>query len=330
MNNSNLSFGYIAERDIDLLLLEEAYTSDSFLKWLLSHTNIPLHVNLKTAKISVSQATGESDLELWFIDEKGNEHIILLENKINANFQLNQATRYHQRGLNYSRNSLAGSFTTILTAPNKFLESCTENFDLLISYEDLIDWLKVEYSASDNKRLNFKVTQLQRAIEKYGYGYARIEDFAVSSFWSNYYKLLDKIAPELPLNRIDGRPSRSIWANFRIPHLKGRFLLVHKTDKGYVDFQIPHGASKPIKFRNALKLIIEDGMTIEFANKSLAIRKRCPLLDPSRPFGEQAESVYAAINICKEMYTWVDNHSEDISSMINEDFNTSEVNLNDL
>lgn len=200
MDNSNLSFGFIAERDIDLLLLEEAYISNSFLKWLLSFTKIPTQIELKNANILTFKATGESDLELWLMDSTHNNHIILMENKINASFQINQAERYRQRGANYLRDNPVGSFTTILTAPQEFLNCCIEKFDLFISYEAIIDWFKDEYSNKDSIRLKFKLTQLQRAIEKCGSGYSRVEDLAVSNFWSHYYKLLDNIAPELPLD----------------------------------------------------------------------------------------------------------------------------------
>ncbi len=87
----------VSERDIDLLLLEEFNVSADFPRWFYQLCN-PQAKNSTFcvgAWHSVTEPDlGESDLIAMYSDS----HAILIENKIDAVAQPNQAKRYHLRG----------------------------------------------------------------------------------------------------------------------------------------------------------------------------------------------------------------------------------------
>ncbi|MBM4387545.1 MAG: PD-(D/E)XK nuclease family protein [Deltaproteobacteria bacterium] len=107
---------YVAERDIDLLLLEELNVSPVFSFWLFQQThsestNAP---SCNGAWHSVTHPQfGESDLIVVY----ENEFAILMENKIDALAQPEQASRYRKRGEMGCRDGLWQRFLTCIVAP---------------------------------------------------------------------------------------------------------------------------------------------------------------------------------------------------------------------
>jgi hypothetical protein len=86
----------VAERDIDLLILEELMVSKEFTRWfyLENHLASPFPNNAK-AFHSVSDAElGESDIVVLY----DNGHAILVENKIGVTSRKYQARCYQQEG----------------------------------------------------------------------------------------------------------------------------------------------------------------------------------------------------------------------------------------
>lgn len=93
----------VSERDMDLLLLEEFQSSQGFQQWFIGKVlgNDVRLAELVFAKRSITQSTGESDLEITFADSSGGTVRFLIENKVNAGFQPQQAERYRIRGDSY-------------------------------------------------------------------------------------------------------------------------------------------------------------------------------------------------------------------------------------
>lgn len=86
----------VAERDIDLLILEVLTVSREFAQWFYQENHlVPPTEGKSKAFHSVSDAElGESDIVVLY----DNGHAILIENKIGAIAQKDQARRYQQRG----------------------------------------------------------------------------------------------------------------------------------------------------------------------------------------------------------------------------------------
>jgi len=90
----------IAERDIDLLVMEELSVSEEFREWFSSRVfGEPIYQSKIGTWHSVSDSQlGESDLIFLFEAVDGSRVAILIENKIDAPPQPKQGERYRLRG----------------------------------------------------------------------------------------------------------------------------------------------------------------------------------------------------------------------------------------
>ena len=90
----------IAERDIDLLVLEEFSVSIEFCEWFSTRIfGEPTYQSTIGVWHSVTDAKfGESDLIFLFENIEGARISILIENKIDAPPQITQGERYYFRG----------------------------------------------------------------------------------------------------------------------------------------------------------------------------------------------------------------------------------------
>ena len=89
----------VQERDTDLLILEEIKCNSSFTNWLLKKTiGLITKYELIGAWHSLTQVgLGESDLA-FIIQTAKRTILFFIENKVDSDFQPNQATRYRIRG----------------------------------------------------------------------------------------------------------------------------------------------------------------------------------------------------------------------------------------
>ena len=198
----------VSERDIDLLLLEEFMYSSDFQIFFLKQSKFKeLKLTYIEAYRSVTDSTGESDLEISF--KNGNNQIIMLmiENKVKASFQKNQLQRYKERGNNYIKNNKIIDFETILVAPKSFHHNGTKGFDFRINYEDIVKYFK--NSSNIGQRSIYKNLLLNSAIEKSTSGYQMEADASVSNFWKDYWELTLSQAKELYMDEPTAKPSSS-------------------------------------------------------------------------------------------------------------------------
>jgi hypothetical protein len=179
----------VYERDIDLLLLEEMHSSTEFQDWLTNKVFGTRNVahSFQGAWHSVTDpALGESDL--IFIDGVGNgeRRAILIENKIDAPSQPNQAVRYRERGAIGIGEGNWQEFRTLLIAPQKYLDSISNAnlYDSQLSYEQVQDWFASIYP--QNSRIAYKIEFLNAAIAQNRRGYQPIPNEAVTRFWHKY------------------------------------------------------------------------------------------------------------------------------------------------
>ena len=126
--NPKVSIPSVCERDMDLMLLEELVASSDFRSWFLSQLGIDDDATLVEASHSVDTQNGESDLELTFQGFGGGVKI-LIEDKIDAPFQPNQAQRYLERAEGYRASGLYAEVVTVLVAPKVYFGNDAENLD---------------------------------------------------------------------------------------------------------------------------------------------------------------------------------------------------------
>ncbi|MGC9329002.1 MAG: PD-(D/E)XK nuclease family protein, partial [Candidatus Hinthialibacter sp.] len=132
----------VSERDIDLLLLEEFFSSPKFIDWFVESIDFQEAKNSELIQVrrSATDLTGESDLEVELSNHAGDRFILLIENKIKAHFQPRQAHRYQERGASYVSRGLCKKYKTVLIAPHNYLgdDSGKIGFDAVIEYEAVI------------------------------------------------------------------------------------------------------------------------------------------------------------------------------------------------
>ncbi|MCK5789044.1 MAG: PD-(D/E)XK nuclease family protein [Chlamydiia bacterium] len=293
----------VSERDIDLLLLEEFITSEVFQDLFIHNSKFKdMELSFVEARKSVTDTIGESDLEVSFINDDDETVLLMIENKINANFQKNQLERYRKRGENYKKKEKISDFTTILVAPELYHSGENKEFDVRVNYETLITYF---HNNKDlGRRSIYKILLLESAIRKTVSGYDPEMDDVVTQFWKDYWRLANKEAKELYMSEPGHKPSASSFVYFRNIKLPKNVDLVHKMVHGYFDLQFSGMGNKMDVFMNKYSEKLEQNMKIVKAGKSAAIRVEVPKLSFSDSFESQKDKVLLCFLEEKKLLTW--------------------------
>ena len=142
----------VRERDLDILLAAHLTASEAFRAFVLCHAcgEACPHA-LLSCRVSVATDTGETDLLLLVRleepagGEAGQRRLaLMLENKINAAFQPEQAARYHQRGKKGIRVGGWDLYRTGLIAPAAYAAVVSEGdgWDFRLTLEEIVVWAR--------------------------------------------------------------------------------------------------------------------------------------------------------------------------------------------
>jgi hypothetical protein len=297
----------VSERDMDLLLLEEFQSSQGFQQWFIRQVlgKDARLGELISAQRSITQSIGESDLEIAFADPSGGQVRFLIENKVNAGFQPEQAKGYRKRGDSYVTQKHSASCHTVIVAPARYFGEgeSTKGFDKKITYEAVRDWFAG--AAELGERRKYKLALLQSAIDKGTVGYQPVEDRPVTEFWRAYWLFAREHAPELEMSEpSQSKPSGSSFVYFRPHTLQRGVEICHKLTKGYVDLQINHLGKRLNELHHSLSTHLRNDVTLKQAGQSAAIRIDVPVLDLSRPFAEQVPQVQVGLTAALDHLHW--------------------------
>jgi hypothetical protein len=119
----------IEERELDLLLLLELHTSPTFRDLVFKQVTRCSERKFVGAWRSVSNHLGETDLLLLSEVEGKGRVAIMIEDKIDASFQHEQAERYRQRGQQGVAYGMWDLFYTCLFCPMKYAPVTDANCD---------------------------------------------------------------------------------------------------------------------------------------------------------------------------------------------------------
>ncbi len=292
---TTLTFESIQERDIDLLLMRQfACENKSFIKLFLHSAGIEgLEYKVTSVSHSVMTTDGESDIEV--ILAVGQKHVaILIEDKIDAIAQPEQAKRYQIRASKAKKQGLYDEFHIFIVAPQKYLAGNKEAglYKNKLPYEEIRETLDSEF----DKAL------LERALDEAKHGYIPIEDKAVTRFWNALYDYIDKQYPDtfsVQGKKGDSRGTNAVWISFNCGQ---GIVAVLKTDKEYVDLEIPQYADRFVEFsKKNQKLLDEKRLIVRVATHSLAVRKYIGKIDFSKDFYEQLEVIDDALIKVKQL-----------------------------
>lgn len=290
----------ITERDIDLLIVEELVASPAFSRWFATQAGLALTSTLDTAARSVVTSTGESDLEVTYL-EKGVRTRLLVENKIDAAFQRRQAPRYAERAAAYLKNGDCERAVTVVVAPASYAATIT-GFDATITYESVRDWFAA--AAPGDARMRYKLALLDEAISRGESGWRLVPDHTATSFWNEYWKLASEVAPELNMPRPGIKPATSSFVRFRPLGLPKGVALIHKVSYGNVDLQFAGRAGKSGTFTARFEKKIERGMSIARAGKSLVVRITVAPVSIESSFSPVQTQVRAGLGAAARLLAW--------------------------
>ena len=295
----------IQERDIDLLLLEELYSSEAFRAWFIEHTIKSAQKRGQYCWVMHSLCMGdlgESDLAMKYTGKDNKGYLFLIENKIDASFQPQQAMRYCHRGEKYIKEKECDAYCTVLVAPKKYIRD-NEDFNFVIQYEAIKEWFLARKELGD--RAKYKAEMLDIAIEKSRRGYRPIPDEKTIAFWRAYWELANEIAPELKMKepRKD-IPVGSSWIFFKPNSLKKGLCLIHKANHGYVDLEFTGKGEQIDILQNKYGSVLKKEMLLEKTNKSAVIRLPVKPLNTQGDFNKQKDFAIAALQKAQELLAW--------------------------
>lgn len=306
----------VRELHIDLLLLEEFYSSDSFNKWFLKRTIGTNHANhvIRTDH-SVYELERESDIEIAFESGDG-EVLFLIENKINASFQKHQAEDYTKRAVEYVRRGKCTQCYTVLFAPEAYIKQfqSVHLFHFYVSFEQLIEFYQQESHLG--RRAQYKINVLIKAIEKYevkkvssGVYVPSEVNQGISSFWYNYWQDVTQRYPDLTMPKPSDKGPAATFIGLGKSKLPKRVFIYHKFVHGAVDLQFEGLYEHADSCIELFKPYISADMFIQRVGKA-AVTIRLPIeqINPHHFYDEVQPIVFEAQDKAKRLLDWFIQH----------------------
>jgi hypothetical protein len=224
-SNRKSRFVAVLERDLDLLLLEEICVSSEFREWFASRAGLRAPGPFADAFHSMRDGDNrETDLLVVFGGARQPRAALLVENKIAAAFQPDQARDYQARAQRLKRQEGYRVARTVLTAPRSYITEHTDSthFDARIPYEDIHGWFMAR---PQDPRATFRANLLEWCLARAATGPV---DKDVQTVWEACWAELQRLHTGL---RIRGwqpgkrRTAKATWIYFHFRERpRGAFL----------------------------------------------------------------------------------------------------------
>ena len=280
----------IEEREIDLLLLLEFHGSPQFRQFVLDRATGKKEGEFVGAWRGVFDTSeGETDVLLLSKATDGKRMAVLIEDKINAPFQINQARRYRARGTIGIAEGVWDEFCTCLCAPSLFLtpHQGSGEWDVLLSFETIVAWL--EPKTNSDPRAKFLLRALEKAVGKFKSG-GFVPDERAIDFWRSYRAICHAHYADLDMRPLGLAQSRNEpWPNFGIGQFPINVRLEHKPWKGRVDLSFSNVSSDVAASK--IGHLIKPPMRLVKAGSSTAIRLSVRSLQHLESFNSQEQIV---------------------------------------
>ncbi|WP_288928765.1 PD-(D/E)XK nuclease family protein [uncultured Maritimibacter sp.] len=284
------------ERDFDLLLIEELAFNPEFCAEFAKRFSVEApavaHIRHSVHENFGDMAWGETDIFVRFEDGT----TLLIENKVSAQFQPDQAARYRARAKVHSVSGKTAK--TVLIAPGAYLSGVVpEDWDYLCSYADLADCIP-----SGDARADWRRSLLRQA----GGRAARVTALAGSAAARKAAsaELAAFKAAWLDLIRQDGswsaNPQFGATDEFLYRPSLNRFGLTawHHPMAGYVSIQnLEKTESIDLV---ALQASLPEGFRLSRHPKSVYLDAVVPSIDMSSPFSDEQEQVEDGMTIARK------------------------------
>lgn len=294
------AYGWLRERDVDLLLCAELHGQGA-LERLFARRVCQGQASFIGAWVSQAEIEGESDVIIAWATPRG-QVMALVENKIGAPFQPDQAERYLIRAEKAAAQMGVADAVTVLFAPEPYLEMPeAQLFDRRIDYDQAAEVLR----SDGDRRAAFLADMLVAGAEMKRRGRVSEPDAAVSAVWRAIWECAVAEAPALRMARPAEKPGKSTWVYFKeaagfgsADH--GRAVVVLKADRGQADLQFADRAQADLEAAvRALGQAVPDGVVVEQAGKSASLRINVPPLDFRADPASQRDAISAGLAACE-------------------------------
>jgi hypothetical protein len=265
----------IYERDIDLLLAEELAINPTFADRLKSVTKfVGEPASVFEFWVSKSNSLGESDLVVVYQRGDGGRFALLIEDKVDAKLQPEQAERYRMRAERERSRGIYSDYQVVLCAPAFYLgkQTSLDGFDLRVSFEQLADFLD-----AGDPRSQYRAAFLRTAAgTKKVNAWVREVDPATNAFWLAAYDLASNEFPILEM-KSPALSKDSVWVVFRprdLPTMPKRVSVELKGKNGHVDLTFANTTAHV--FHPLIRPLLQPGMTVHQTGAAAAIRLTAP------------------------------------------------------
>lgn len=328
-----LTLTHATERDIDLLLVEEIECGVAFLTYLVGEVfNRELEaLGYASHRVLHSSRRMHNRREIDITVEvtlRGDAPIILLiENKLDAAEQVDQASSYEEECRQLEATGSASIAKTILIRPEHYGRTnpaFDAGFDHCISYEAIGAFLADRANLLGGElalRLAHRARLMDQAVTKSRRGYRQVPLPVISDFNASYVALCRSDFPALkpgPAMLKAGSPGESVTMIFapetlpRWPHLP-QMRLVHQLREGNANLSFYGWGDHFADLVTPLSLALKGTgfRAIPTVNKRKAGRSglmvvaMTPPVSNQRPFGEQREAITEGLQQADALRRWL-------------------------
>ncbi|WP_148649404.1 hypothetical protein [Novosphingobium barchaimii] len=231
------AIGSITERDIDVLVLEGLLRSSDLSSRLATMIGLAPCSILKTGWRSATDNGTETDIFLLYADDTDRRCAVLIENKVNASFQPNQAGRARLRGQQGRNDNHWDAFRTVLFAPRAYLADVAD-WDAVVTHEAFAEVAKT-IACTD---FSLMIEALAASSNKHANG-SMVADERATVFWKQYRDYLTALMPGIMLTGLGSASSTNApWPRFAKGTLPPDLKLEHKPRAGAVDLTLSNAS----------------------------------------------------------------------------------------
>lgn len=303
------------ERDLDLTLLGLLHTDRSFGRWLLERVAPELLENSPEPEFigawhSVSTPNGESDIEAeWSIGDR--RLVLLIEDKVRAEFQPDQGPRYGDRARTYVDASFADVTRTVVFTPARYKTSFPDElaaFEAHLSIEALAEWAR---GAGSEERLAYlarffdHVASEQRIASRSARGPAGVTPTVVrgKAQYPEFYAGLPLLFA--PRGLAITNSSFAEWVYFRIERSIPSTSLRWRLNDHWAELVFPKKAISREQVESMLMASPLEGAAVSDRGKTeTVVWIPTAEVDPERSPDEQMDAVEPALDSVVRLRDW--------------------------
>ena len=292
------------ETEVDSIVVEEIFCSKYFQNWLLSKVSINENSELNGSWKNVMPTNFWDCVIVVEFIENNKKIAILIEDKIDAPEQPQQAERYHKTGKLLVEEGKIDQYISCLLSPKDYFKEGApmEKYDKKITYEELLEWFEQQ---DDSKRMQFKQMVLQHGIIRAKTGYQQNIDEKTNNFYEYYERIAQQNNPELEFKYKKPFTKDQSFVDIKPEIFSQNITIIHKGYRGFVDLQI--SKINIDEFRKLMKNKLREGMTINNTGKSFSVRilvSKLPKISSMAKFEMYGEQITEALNAASQLMKW--------------------------